>query len=228
MPSDAKIQVFKFQELSEEKPNGYYGLSPKERAREWVAEANCDSDRISDMFNTELFERGLRDQANDAYLDAHFSLGYSQGDGVAFEGTVTYKPGMVKAPVTGEPDPTFPDIPAGTWFKLYSIDNHYTHWNTFGVEIELPESDLSEIDDGECPKCGERFTTHNDDGSCVAVMELEDALLEYFQALSKEFERMGYAEIEYQSSDEACIDACEANEWVFDVFGRPVHHLVTQ
>lgn len=191
------VEVYEFGELDDK---------AKEKVRLWLGEGGFVTEELIDYFATELQIRGL------AGLDTHFSLGNCQGDGVAFEGSVTITPDSVLAARTGEPDPEFPKFPEGVVeirVTLTSRDNHYTHWNSFSVDVLCETIDAEGFSDEIDPPA-----------------DFEEAVTDYFRNLSRTFEKDGYEIIEYRDSDEALAEDCEANDYRFNRYGEPIHHLL--
>lgn len=173
-----------------------------------------DSEDLTELFDNELEHRGL------SGLTAQYSLSYCQGDGVAFDGRVDLDEVL---------DPEFAHIQVMlaehrhggvvdgvhvTWavplqdvrVHLTQRDSHYTHWNSFDVDICEALTEVCEIGKG-CEDCGDWGTlTRHDDTGCEFLKPIDEALTQYFQDLSRKFEKLGYAEIDFYQSDEYFSD----------------------
>jgi hypothetical protein len=148
-------------------------------------EAYYINQNVSENFAIELEERKLD-------LKAFWSLSNCQGDGVAFEGSLS-KNDILRLELA-----TIEDIDA---IELECIDiklhGRYTHENSMSL-----------------------FSHCDNRANNVTIEKVEKSVLEYLQALSKEFKAMGYNDIAHQTSDIVLIDMCEANEYTFEVCGR--------
>lgn len=204
MPKKREIEVYEFNELSDE---------AKKRAIEhyrphaWISH---DSGWLSDQFKMDLETLGLPNE------DVRWSLGYSQGDGVAFYGLIDLK-AYLAAPMTayGKEGRTgakswsprggvsekrkFLPLVGKVDLTLKKDNPHYDHWNSMGLYEDVNE-DLSPAEDALLNKLMEFVNKHIKD-------------------VSKEMEKIGYSEIEYQTSDEAIGDFLQANEFEFDEDG---------
>lgn len=175
-------------------------MSPKERARMtisgWLSEDANDG--LNDLFSRELDEWGFPTDK------IEWSLGYSQGDGVAFYGDVDVQAYFRKRTEMDMPVSEFgallaEDADVSVTIERNSYGYHYSHYNTMDVFVHVdgewnqPEDELS---------LAQRF---------------EDVIAADVRAVSKQLERMGYAELEV--SEESIIEHCDANEYRFLVDG---------
>ena len=144
-----------------------------------------DAANLTEDFKMQLAERGFAD------VEVFWSLGYCQGDGVAFYGSVY--PTDLK-----EKDPNAKKFiealeKAGDCLSIgiSGENNHYHHWNSMTVEVEFE----SESDDEEIPA---RLKIARP----VLREDFESYLEEKVKEISRELEKSGYAEIEYRQSEE--------------------------
>jgi hypothetical protein len=179
-PRDVTIQVMKFEEL-----NPKVQQKVLDRFREDAFEPQF----ITEDFEENLTEWGLQDPK------VYWSLSSSQGDGVAFEGSM-------------DPDKFL----GGTEFEKYipniykisvTHEGRYYHWNSMKVAVD--ENDPEQAMPPEEYK------------------KLEEFLKEKIQAKSRELEKAGYDVIEYQTSDEVIKENIAANEYEFYQDGRIFH-----
>lgn len=183
----------------------YSALSKKakERAREeWrEAERNDPSYELS-----ELLGRDLEDHFGLTNCKLFYSLGYCQGDGVAFDGHPDVDEwakhdetlaGMLKeihglAALTG--------YEVDLRVHIEQRDNHYYHWNTMRVSVDHDEE--------PCP--------YETPPALQAIYDKIEALEEYLaqrvKDISRELEKTGYAEIEYYDSDEYIDELLTEND----------------
>jgi len=149
------------------------------------------SECITEDFTSRLEELGLP-------TDMSWSLGYCQGDGVAFTGYVDLEKYTEVHELRG-------------WgpveeFYTVRIYNHsrYSHWNSMTLEVS-EEGDL-------------------DDPVAFWVTQHEDKLREHIEErikeVSRELEETGYAEIEYRDSDEFVSEEIQHAEWMFTEDGE--------
>jgi hypothetical protein len=119
----------------------------------------------------------------DEDIEIAYSLSYCQGDGVAIYG-------MLRR--SDAPDLTWPVNADHVTLTRNSWGHHYSHWNTFSVEIY----DV----DGE--------TVDDSDGTRILETQLRD--------LCRELERAGYKYIEGMTSREAAIEYLENEQGEID------------
>jgi len=162
---------------------------------------NCDRFDWSDTeiltgdFKSQLAEYGFED------TEVYWSLGYCQGDGVAFYGRVdaedlkkndsNVKPLIEQLEASGD------EIS----IEITGRNNHYHHWNSMNVEVEFE----NEIDDEDLPS---RLK--------IALPNLREELEGYLgdkvSEISRELEKSGYAEIEYRYDENTIrqeLSGCE-------------------
>lgn len=201
---EGRVKAFRFDELEGK---------ARERARDWYIQGEWESGfgqaRITEMFETELEQRGL------GGLKPSWSLGYCQGDGVAFEGSIdladiTHIVGdgqeedekhiaAIRAAL-GAADPQEVGV------KVQN-DGRYSHAYSFSVEVEDYNYEYEGRDE-------------------LDAEVLAEAILEWLRHLSRYFEKMGYSDIEYIESDQQVAESMEANEYLFSETGEPIHHLL--
>ncbi len=175
--------------------------SAKDRAREIIGSWNAEweGDNLTDYFAEFLAEQGFPSDK------IEYSLGYSQGDGVAFYGSIDL-------------DVWFAANSRKTYYRTLrnynpwaridsnSWSNHYSHSNTMDVIAG------SEYDYSTNPLVGEKRE--------ASLAELRDELEESVRDMSHKLEKLGYESIEYCYSDEAVRENCEANEYRFTEEGE--------
>ncbi|AHJ87109.1 hypothetical protein BCP8-2_071 [Bacillus phage BCP8-2] len=179
-------------------------VSAKETAREWFANSlnedfSHESECISENMQTVLENKGYEG------FDLNWSLSNSQGDGVAFYGTL-FTTDLVKLAERLLSDKDYKRLKAIAKGEDFSIEinrcsYHYNHWNT--METYLNDEHVF----GDYPKVWE------------LLQKLEHAISNDIKEVSKELEREGYEQIEYYFSKEYAEDEIRANEYEFDVDG---------
>lgn len=227
MPESARVQVFTLDELSDESTpgrkleNGGYVMgspSPKSRAMQWVLDGVRDfsSEQINETIEQELNERGLDGLVNSG--SPVWALD-TQGSGVAFSGHVDLE--GIK-PIEG--DGAEIDIRGIAAIREAMIpfrpdqlkvtvthDSHYTHSNSFDVETY-------------------HYCDHPDDCDADAASQVEEdvsaAVLAWLQDLSRYLYDIAQKEVEYLEGEEHLKETAEANEYRFNKYGEPVHHIL--
>ena len=144
-----------------------------------------DAEFLTEDFKTQLAEYGFSD------VEVYWSLGYCQGDGVAFYGRV--HPESLKEKDRDAKRLIAALEAAGDEFyiEITGANSHYHHWNSMAVKIEFE----NETDDEDLParlKIARPVLREN----------LEEYLAEKVKEISRELERSGYAEIEYRYAEE--------------------------
>jgi hypothetical protein len=173
----------------------------KEKAIEWMRDCiREDNIELQDTFDDVLTEAGFPG------MDIMWSLGYCQGDGVAFKGTLDmdelakHDEYIVEQLARGVLLGINPDD--WEWSGKITCDSHYCHWNSMDVELEWA---LMWEEETEHAKSLTEI--------CRAI---RDHIAERCKELSREMEKLGYEEIEYQTSDEHCAECIECNDYRFD------------
>lgn len=185
--------VYQYDELSEK---------AREMAHQTLAQLNLEwlePDDLSYSFGLYLEERGFPKD------DIRFSLSYSQGDGVAFYGTIDvgqylkfYKKRTKYAALLRNPN-------IDMSFRILGNDyaTYYSHAHTMYLQADF------------CYYLGDPTPRMQE-----LMANLEDELREAIVSVSHELERMGYAELSYITSEEYIREQCEANEYEFTEDGR--------
>ena len=205
------VEAFEYDELNDE---------AKAKARDWYkaddeGDVTCWS--IRTQFETDLESLGLEN------LKAWWSLNWCQGDGVAFEGDFDLGSFSIKQRELCEEKHETKDV----WGKFVhectlSKDGmtrleklcgdeemevcchvktvgRYTHWNSMEASIECYSDTTDEQD--------------------MLLEEVREDIAELLKSISKEFERIGYADVEWHASDEAVSETINANEYLFTAEG---------
>ena len=159
-----------------------------------------DAAMLTEDFKMQLAERGFPE------TEVFWSLGYCQGDGVAFYGSVY--PEDLK-----EKDPNAKKFiealeRAGDVLSIWVTgkNNHYHHWNSMTVEVEFEEED-------------EILPLRLRIARPFLREEFEDYLDDKVQQISRELEKSGYAEIEYHCSNEAIREELLGREHLYEKDG---------
>lgn len=166
-------------------------LEPKAKAKALDKLRQCEledgfiNSNVSENFASILEERKLD-------LKAFWSLSNCQGDGVAFEGSLS-KDDILRLELATLEELEKVDLECID----ISLHGRYTHENSMVLTSRYDDRRYHETLD-----------------------KIELSVLGYLQALSKEFEAIGYNDIEFQTSDEVLIETSEANEFTFEACGR--------
>lgn len=145
-----------------------------------------DAEFLTEDFKTQLAEYGFEE------TEVYWSLGYCQGEGVAFYGRVyaeslkekdrDAKPLIVALEAAGDE----------LYIEITGANSHYHHSDSMTVEIECS----NDTDDEDLParlKIARPALREN----------LEEYLAEKIKEISRALEKSGYAEIEYRYDEEA-------------------------
>ncbi len=148
----------------------------------------------------QLAERGFLE------TEVFWSLGYCQGDGVAFYGSVYPEDLKEKDPQAKE----FIEVleRAGDVLSIWITgeNNHYHHWNSMTVEVEFEEE-------------GETLPPRLRIARPVLREDFEDYLDEKVKEISRELEKSGYAEIEYAHDENTIRDELMERENLYEKDG---------
>ena len=143
-----------------------------------------DAAVLSEDFKMQLAERGFPD------VKIYWSLGYCQGDGVAFYGTVYPEDLKEKDSQARKFIEALEKAGDVLSIGINGENNHYHHWNSMTVEIEFE----NESEDEDLParlKIARPALREN----------IEEYLNERVKEISRELEKSGYAEIEYRYAE---------------------------
>ncbi len=161
-----------------------------------------DAEFLTEDFKTQLAEFGFEE------AKVYWSLGYYQGDGVAFYG-------RVYAESLKEKDRRAKRLIAALeaagdefYIEITGESGHYHHWNSMTVEIEFE----NEIDDEDLPS---RLKIARP----ALRRELKEYLAERVREISRELEKSGYAEIEYRTGENTIRDELLEREHLYEKDG---------
>lgn len=202
MPREHKISIYRFEELSK-KAKEQAIKNYREKGWGW---GQHDSDALNDAFKDLLMDKGF-----DADVEVFWNLNYSQGDGVAFKGSVDVGKYIRAADLMSEYG-----FLVGKISAVVKQEGRYTHWNS--MEVEVYEEETGQ-------------TLGPKDWHPVKSQASIESLIESFRqnletdvkAISRELQKIGYAEIEYKDSDEYIIETIGANDWEFTADGKMWH-----
>lgn len=161
-------------------------------------------------FLTEDFKEQLAEQGFDG-VEIYWSLGYCQGDGVAFYGRVWAQDLKAKDRRARSLIERLERAGDEISIEITGANGHYHHWNSMTVEVEFD----SEIDEDELPA---RLKIARP----AWREELEEYLSERVKEISRELEKSGYAEIEYKSSEETVRRDLSEREHLYEKDGSRV------
>lgn len=193
-----KTYAFEYKELSDDAKK-----KAREQVEKWEAEDTFVCDMITEDFKYYLEERGLPQEVQ-------WSLGYSQGDGVAFHGQLDVKK-YTEFYNLREWGP----LEDMLYVKIEDRGIHYHHWNSMVVEHEI-HGDFME-------------TEHP---AAWWLSRHEDEFIEHVKStikeVSRELEKRGYAEFEYRHTDEYLEETITNNDWLFDEEGEYLPYATKQ
>ena len=189
-------QVYTYDELTEK---------AKEKAKEWYLDDPCRSD----IFTNDI-DHFLSENFAASYLEVHYSLFYSQGDGLNIYGKLYCCDMLDKIDWSDFTEKQQRFIRwAVSEFEPYAIipcNRHYCY-------CIADKADFTGALADDLENCRMR------DINYVALGKFEAACIAYFEELCGEFEREGY-EYFYNPSDEEISETCNANDWTFTADGN--------
>ena len=144
-----------------------------------------DTEFLTEDFKTQLAEYGFEG------TEVFWSLGYCQGDGVAFYGRVDAENLKEKDLDAKRLIAALEAAGDELYIEITGANGHYHHWNSMTVEIECS----NEIDDENLPARLKIARSHQREN-------LEEYLAEKVKEISHDLEKSGYAEIEYRYDEE--------------------------
>lgn len=161
-----------------------------------------DAGFLTEDFKTQLAEYGFEE------AEVYWSLGYCQGDGVAFYGRVYAESLKEKDSKAKRLIDALYTAGDSLYIEITGEGGHYHHWNSMTVEIEFE----SETDDEDLPA---RLKIARP----VLREELEEYLGERVKEISRELEKSGYAEIEYRYNETAIREELREREHLYEKDG---------
>lgn len=214
MPRKEERLIYKFEELSPEAKERAIA-EYKDRGWDWDEH---DTQMLEEYFQEQLEEIGLPGG------DIRWRLNYSQGDGVAFYGKVDIKEYVLKNNLA-TPSKYLPLIDAIANDEaevVIEIEKRqayhmYDHWNTMVVS-----SNVNTYGDPGIPG-GKRWPKRVGRPAIERLThKLTEIIREQVKEISHKFEKAGYEEIEYKSSDEVISENIIANDYEFTEDGEMV------
>lgn len=198
----ATIEVYKFTELQGK---------AREKAADWLREG-CFLGKwwefVYDDWEEKLGALGWTG------VEIEFTGFYSQGDGASFTGTLDLVEYIKKTKIARSNLALLKAIYAGSIESSVALKR--TRAYNYVHERSVYLDDAAALGWGITPKASAQFD---------ALMEtLKAEVIEQCRAIYHDLE----AESEAISSDEAITDMAEANEYLFDAYGDPAHHLIVK
>lgn len=200
-----EITIYNYDELSEEAKK-YAVERYRSNHGEYLFD-DWDSRNLTNYFKEYVSnEYGYEDK------EFYWSLSYSQGDGVRFEGKM-YDDEILRVAkrlLDEEEFNLLNEFMSDNTVRgvILGTSNHYYHYNTMEVELD---SDLSSLYDAEIEELGIDVFNRLEE----IVELLEDYILEDIKGISRELESIGYKEIEGHYEDDYIIELLIANEREF-------------
>lgn len=161
-----------------------------------------DAEFLTEDFKTQLAEHGFEE------AEVYWSLGYCQGDGVAFYGRVCPESLKEKDRNARRLITALEAAGDAIYIEITGANGRYHHWNSITVEIEFE----NETHDEDLParlKIARPALREN----------LEYYLNERVKEISRELEKSGYAEIEYLTDETAIRDELSEREHLYEKDG---------
>ena len=182
------VELFSITELDEK---------AQEKAIDYLREHDYygfESSEIEELFKVKLDEYGLP-------TDVEFSLGYRQGDGVAFYGDIDVEKLLKNIGEWEEYKWLVNQYELSATTTRNSYGSHYSHWNTMEVYMQREEEYHSSF-------------------SRMVGKKLWDLIKLRVVSVSRELEKLGYEMIEANQKKEHIIECAELNEMEFRKDGR--------
>lgn len=164
-----------------------------------------DAEFLTEDFKSQLAEFGFEE------TEVYWSLGYCQGDGVAFYGRVHAESLKEKDYRAKRLIDALEAADDALYIEIAGENGHYHHWNSMSVEIEFE----NESEDDDLParlKIARPALREN----------LEEYLNERVKEISRELEKSGYAEIEYRHDEGTIRDELCEREHLYEKDGTRV------
>lgn len=158
-----------------------------------------DAEFLTEDFKTQLAEFGFEE------TEVFWSLGYCQGDGVAFYGCVHPESLKEKDRKAKRLVAALEAVGDELYIEIAGKNSHYHHWNSMTVEIEFE----NKIDDEDLParlKIARPALREN----------LEEYLADKVKEISRELEKSGYAEIEYAHDEDSIREELLEREYLYE------------
>ena len=187
-----EIELFCITELDEE---------AKTKAVEYLRDSDyygADTGEIEGPVKDKLREYGLPTET------IEWSLGHSQGDGVAFYGDIDVQKLLMNIGEWSKYSWLVYDYELSATSTRNSLGNHYSHFNTMDVYMQ-------------------RERDYRTEQARMLGKELWELIKLRVQSVSKELEKLGYEIIEASREKEYIIECAEANEMEFREDGRLWH-----
>jgi len=184
----AHVQVFTIEELSEE---------AQDRAIDWLRTEGWfdpSSSELLEEFKEHLAGYGLPNE------NVEFSLGYSQGDGVAFYGPIDI-PVLLKRLQKEEYNEFIEKYDISANIERNSYGYHYSHWNTMDVYLE-------------------RGVEYDTKEAIQAGHDLWEILKDTVVQQSRRMESSGYKKFEACQEKEYIIECAVENDYEFTATGK--------
>lgn len=161
-----------------------------------------DAKFLTEDFKTQLAEYGFEE------AEVYWSLGYCQGDGVAFYGRVHSESLKEKDSEAKRLIAALEAADDALYIEITGANGHYHHWNSMTVEVEFE----NETEDEDLPA---RLKIARP----VLREELEEYLGERVKEISRELEKSGYAEIEYRHDETTIREELREREHLYEKDG---------
>jgi hydroxyacyl-ACP dehydratase HTD2-like protein with hotdog domain len=203
----AKVNLYSVNELT-----GKAKDKAIEAGREWH-NATFDSAEMTEQLKEYAHEKhGVKAD------DVNWSISFSQGDGVAFYGTIDLDELAKKHENVKKLVDAAAEIDVTLSVTSEGRNNRYHHWNSMSV--------TAEHDTGY--RYSERFADDDEtplmEKADKLATELQEAVAEILKAASRDTHSWGEKCVLADSEDSAIVELLEENEWEFDVNGKPFGH----
>lgn len=209
MSDTIKIKVYTYPELNEE---------AKEKVRIWLDDWQFE-DWDREWWTEELEKLDYED------IDISYSGFWSQGDGASIQCSVNLESFILRNKLGKEYQSLL------YWLRRAKDDCGYIngvkikreHWGHYVHEMLLSEN-INDLLDDLTYSLGDKPEEYTNQVLSSVILICKD-VLEEVREKSRELYRWLESDYEYHQTDEYLSEMCEANEYRFDEYGNPVHHL---
>lgn len=200
MAKQIKISAYEYEELSDK---------AKTKVQEWL-----NSDWGFDKYSQEEWVKKL-EELGYSDIEMQYTGFYSQGDGASITCRVDIRKFLTRNDLLTRFSPVI------KWLEeeeqYFSIQRkqwgHYAHEKLLYFSSEDLEATL------------ESYGIEINKTIAGIIQAVGELILQEVQEKSVELYEWLRTDYEYQHTDEYMTDMCEANQYLFDLYGNPIHHL---
>jgi hypothetical protein len=190
--------VYKYEELSEK---------AKEKVNQWY----LDDDIRAEFFKEDI-ELNLSEKFKNSDLKVYFSLGYCQGDGLNIEGRLHLEDFINFWSASEKQKRTMKKyIENSIYYYDFYKNTRYCYSCKF-LDKKYIDDAINEFIEELKYQC---FKNIKKD----IIVNFFNDMIDYFDELDSKYEKAGYKYF-YEPDEEEIAEACNINEWYFDIDGN--------